>query len=77
MPQAMRPPGFPAMPPMVQRPAAPPPPAPSAPGAAAMGGGDDEPPNKKQKTEDQLVPEDEWLKQHSVSAGLSIDIRKD
>lgn len=56
--QQMRPPGFPAMPPMV-RPQAPPPPASSAPQ-------EDEPPSKKQKTEDQLVPEEEWLRQHKV-----------
>lgn len=56
-PQPMRPPGFPAMQPMV-RPQAPPPPAAAVP--------DDEPPSKKQKTEDQLVPEEQWLKLHKV-----------
>ena len=62
-PQQMRPPGYPAMPPMV-RPQAPPPPAASIP--------DDEPPSKKQKTEDQLVPEEDWLRQHKVGLYLVI-----
>lgn len=54
--QPMRPPGFPAPPPMVR------PPAP-VPQAAPQ---EDEPPSKKQKTEEQLVPEEEWLKLHKV-----------
>ena len=40
---------------------APPPPEPK--------GKDDEPPNKRQKTEDQLMPEDEFLRRYKVSYG--------
>ncbi|XP_052217771.1 splicing factor 3A subunit 1-like [Dreissena polymorpha] len=66
MAQPMRPPGFPAMPMMHPTPI-PPPPQPSA-------QADDEPPNKKQKTEDQLVPEDEWLKQHAGSVKFRVAV---
>lgn len=60
--QPMRPPGFPAPPPLVQ--AQQPVPAPQ----------EDEPPSKKQKTEDQLVPEEEWLKQHKVTREMTLHI---
>ncbi|XP_052784621.1 splicing factor 3A subunit 1-like [Mya arenaria] len=68
MAQPMRPPGFPSMPPMVARQAAPPPPAP------ASAPGDDEPPSKKQKTEDQLIPEEDWLKQHQGNVKFRVSV---
>lgn len=61
--QPMRPPGFPAPPPMVP---AQPPLQPVVPQP------EDEPPSKKQKTEDQLVPEEEWLKQHKGSVKFRV-----
>ncbi|XP_060586452.1 splicing factor 3A subunit 1-like [Ruditapes philippinarum] len=62
--QPMRPPGFPAPPPMVR------PPAP-VPQAAPP---EDEPPSKKQKTEEQLVPEEEWLKLHKGSVKFRVTV---
>ena len=60
--QQMRPPqGFPPMPP---RPPVPPLPSQS----------DDEPPNKRQKTEEQLVPEEDWLRTHKVGALLFVNL---
>ncbi|KAL4220170.1 splicing factor 3a [Mactra antiquata] len=63
--QPMRPPGFPAPPPMVRAPV-PPQPAPEP--------QSDEPPSKKQKTEDQLVPEEEWLKQHKGNVKFRVNV---
>ena len=55
----VRPPGFPPMPAVP----APPP---------TQAKQDDEPPAKKQKTEDQLVPEDEWLRRNKVNHVYSL-----
>lgn len=72
MPPVMGPPGAPFVPPM--HPIAPPPPTPMAERAQPMIGGtktaatpsEDEPAPKKQKTEDSLVPEDEFIKKNKV-----------
>ncbi|KAK3096249.1 hypothetical protein FSP39_024939 [Pinctada imbricata] len=66
-PQFMRAPGPPAFPPQMMGGPGPAPP-PRAPPP------DDEPPTKKQKTEDQLIPEEDFLKTHAGQVTFKVQV---
>ncbi|KAK3603715.1 hypothetical protein CHS0354_023328 [Potamilus streckersoni] len=71
----MHPPGPPGFPSMMQPPPGPPgPPQPRHPPPPSML--EDEPPSKKQKTEDQLIPEDVFLRNHKGPVKFRVLIPK-